>query len=147
MYDRILIASDGSNLSKKAVAHGLKLAKATGAEVVAVHVVPRYPVSYFEGSVALGNNEVAQIEARWRERGEAIVAEASKSAGNLNVKVKTVVVTSDRVAESLIKAATKYKSDLIVMASHGRKGLSRVLLGSETMDVLTHSKVPVLVLR
>ena len=63
------------------------------------------------------------------------------------VIVKTSVVKSDDISEGLVKAATKYKADLIVMASHGRKGIKRVLLGSETQNVLTHSTVPVLVLR
>ena len=63
------------------------------------------------------------------------------------VRARAVVVKSDLVAESIVSAATKHKADLIVMASHGRKGLKRVLMGSETLNVLTHSEVPVLVLR
>lgn len=147
MYDRILIASDGSSLSKKAAAHGLKLARATGAEVVAVNVVPRYPQSYFEGSLALDAGEVAKVEAQWRERGESITADVVKAGAALQVKVKPVTVVSQSVAESVIKAAVKHRCDLIVMASHGRKGIARVLLGSEAQHVLTHSKIPVLVLR
>ena len=74
----------------------------------------------------------------------AAVATRAKSSG---VKVKTVTVSSDLVAESIVAAAKKHKCDLIVMASHGRKGIKRLLLGSETQHVLTHSTVPVLVLR
>ena len=67
MYKRILVATDGSKLSEKAVEHGLKLADLTGAELVAVKVVPRYPQTYFEGGVALAADEVAKIEKQWND--------------------------------------------------------------------------------
>jgi nucleotide-binding universal stress UspA family protein len=147
MYKRILVATDGSQLSDKAVEHGLKLADLTGAELVAVKVVPRYPQTYFEGGVALGADEVAKIEKQWND--EAMDAlNAVKAAGQLhNVKVKATTVKSDLIAEALIATAKRHKCDLIVMASHGRRGLKRLLLGSETQQVLTHSHIPVLVLR
>jgi nucleotide-binding universal stress UspA family protein len=147
MYKRILVATDGSELSNKAVEHGLALADLTGAEVVALKVVPRYPQTYFEGGVALSAEEVAKVEKQWND--EAMEAVNSvKSAGQLkNVKVKAITVKSDLIAEALISTAKRQKCDLIVMASHGRRGLKRLLLGSETQQVLTHSHIPVLVLR
>jgi nucleotide-binding universal stress UspA family protein len=147
MYKRILVATDGSKLSKMAVDHAINLADITGAEVVALKVVPRYPQTYFEGGVALAAAEVARIEKQWNE--EALTAvNAVKSAGQLReVKVKPVTVKSDLIAEAVIAAAKKNKCDLIVMASHGRRGIKRLLLGSETQQVLTHSHIPVLVLR
>lgn len=147
MYKRIMVATDGSELSDKAVTHALKLADLTGAELVAVKVVPRYPQTFFEGGVALTPEEVAKIEQQWNE--EALQAvNAVKSQGQLhNVKVKAVTVKSDLIAEALITTAKRHKCDLIVMASHGRRGLKRLLLGSETQQVLTHSHIPVLVLR
>jgi nucleotide-binding universal stress UspA family protein len=147
MYKRILVATDGSKLSKMAVDHAISLADITGAEVVALKVVPRYPQTYFEGGVALAAAEVARIEKQWNE--EALTAvNAVKSAGQLReVKVKPVTVKSDLIAEAVIAAAKKNKCDLIVMASHGRRGIKRLLLGSETQQVLTHSHIPVLVLR
>lgn len=147
MYKRILVATDGSKLSKMAVEHAINLADLTGAEVVALKVVPRYPQTYFEGSVALAAAEIARIEAQWNE--EALTAvNAVKSAGQLReVKVKPVTVKSDLIAEAIIATAKRNKCDLIVMASHGRRGLKRLLLGSETQQVLTHSHTPVLVLR
>jgi nucleotide-binding universal stress UspA family protein len=147
MYKRILVATDGSKLSQQAVEHGINLADLTGAEVVALKVIPRYPQTYFEGGVALAAAEVARIEKQWLE--EALVAvNAVKSAGQLReVKVKPVTVKSDLVAEAIIAAAKRNKCDLIVMASHGRRGIKRLLLGSETQQVLTHSHIPVLVLR
>lgn len=147
MYDRILIATDGSKLSQKAVAHGLRLARATEAEVVALHVVPRYPQSYFEGSIALDAADVKRIEAQWRERGEAVVDDVIRQATALKVRVKPVITVATSVADAVIKAATRHRCDLVVMASHGRRGVARVLLGSEAQHVLTHSMVPVLVIR
>ena len=147
MYKRILVATDGSDLSDKAVSHALKLADLTGAEVVAVKVVPRYPQTYFEGGVVLANDEIARIEKQWND--EALEAvNAVKAKGQLHsVKVKATTVKSDLIAEALIAAAKRHKCDLIVMASHGRRGIKRLLLGSETQQVLTHSQIPVLVLR
>jgi nucleotide-binding universal stress UspA family protein len=147
MYARILIATDGSTLSKKAVKTGLDLAALSGAEVVAVKVIPRYPQAYFEGSVPLAASEVSRIEKQWNDDAQAVVDAVKTTATARGVKAKAVTVKSDLVAEALISAAKKHKADLIVMASHGRKGLKRLLLGSETTHVLTHSHIPVLVLR
>ncbi len=147
MYKRILVATDGSKLSNLAVEHAIQLADLTGAEVVALKVVPRYPQTYFEGGVALAAAEVARIEKQWNE--EALEAvNAVKAAGQkAEVKVKPLTVKSDLIAEAIIAAAKRNKVDLIVMASHGRRGIKRLLLGSETQQVLTHSHIPVLVLR
>lgn len=147
MYQRILVATDGSPLSKKAVNSAITLAASLGAELVALKVVPRYPQSYFEGSIPLAKEDVERVENQWAEDAKAIV-EAVKTAGAAkNVKVKPVLAKSDVVSDALIAAAKKHKCDLIVMASHGRKGIKRLLLGSETQQVLTHSHIPVLVLR
>ncbi len=147
MYQRILVATDGSTLSKKAVASAISMAQLTGAELVALKVVPRYPQSYFEGGLALPAGDIARVEKQWAEHGQAIVDAVSKTAGAKGVKVKAVTAKSDLVSDAIIAAAKKHKCDLIVMASHGRKGIKRLLLGSETQQVLTHSHVPVLVLR
>lgn len=147
MYKRILVATDGSELSKKAVDHALALADLTGAEVVALKVVPRYPQTYFEGGVSMAAAEVATIEKQWQAEAMESV-NAVKAAGQLlAVKVKPVTVKDDLVAEAIIATAKRLKCDLIVMASHGRRGIKRLLLGSETQQVLTHSHTPVLVLR
>jgi nucleotide-binding universal stress UspA family protein len=147
MYQRILIATDGSNLSKKAVTSGLELAALTGANVVVLKVVPRYPVSYFEGGVALSVNNVAGVEKQWADAAIAVVEKVKETAFANGIQAKAVTVSSDFTAEAIINAAKKHKCDLIVMASHGRRGMKRLLMGSETMHVLTHSHVPVLVLR
>lgn len=147
MYARILVATDGSTLSKKAVNSAISLAALCGAELIAIKVVPRYPQSYFEGSIPLSVEDVKRVEKQWAEDGQAVVDAVKKTAAAKGVSVKSVIVKSDLVSEALIAAATKHKADLIVMASHGRKGIKRLLLGSETQHVLTHSHVPVLVLR
>lgn len=147
MYQRILIATDGSELSGKAVDHGLALAALSGAAVVVLKVVPRYPRSYFEGGSIVDTGDAKRIEAQWTASAKALV-DGIKALGTAQgVAVKAVVSKSDLVAEAVIAAARKHQCDLIVMASHGRKGLQRLLLGSETQHVLTHSHIPVLVLR
>ncbi len=147
MYEKILVATDGSSLSKKAVVSAISLAALTGATLVALKVVPRYPQSYFEGGLALQAAEVGRIEQQWADEGQAVVEEVRKLAELQSVKVKALTVKSDVVSDAIIAAARKHKCDLIVMASHGRKGVKRLLLGSETHQVLTHSHIPVLVLR
>jgi len=147
MYQRILVATDGSTLSKKAVNSAISLAALCGAELVALKVIPRYPQSYFEGSIPLSADDVARVEKQWAEDGQAVVDAVKKSAAAKGVTVKAITAKSDVVSDAVIAAAKKHKADLIVMASHGRRGIKRLLLGSETQQVLTHSPVPVLVLR
>lgn len=147
MYKRILVATDGTELSDQAVQHALQLADITGAELVALKVVPRYPQTYFEGGVALAAEEIQRIEKEWQAEAMNVVNAVKAEGQKRQVKVKPTTVKSDLIAEAIIASAKKHKVDLIVMASHGRRGLKRLLLGSETQQVLTHSHTPVLVLR
>lgn len=147
MYQRLLVATDHSRLSRKAEKAAIGLAAATGARLVVLHVVPDYPMSYFEGAVTLTPEEVARIEGTWTARGQKAVDAVVAAAARAGVQAQGVLAHSDQVAEAVMAAARKHKCDLIVMASHGRRGLTRVLLGSETQHVLTHSTIPVLVLR
>jgi len=147
MYKKILVATDGSPLSKKAVRSAIGLAGSVGAELVALYVVPNYPVSYFEGGVTISTQDIARTEKQWAEQGQAIVDAVSSTAAGAGVKAKGVIARSNLVAEAILAAAKRHKCDLIVMASHGHRGLKRILLGSETQHVLTHSSIPVLVLR
>jgi len=147
MYKKILVPTDGSALSKKAIRSAIELASSVGAELIALHVVPRYPTSYFEGGIAVSNSEVARVEKQWAEHGQALADEVGKAAEKAGVKAKAITARSDLVAEAILAAARKNRCDLVVMASHGRKGLKRLLLGSETQHVLTHGNIPVLVLR
>jgi nucleotide-binding universal stress UspA family protein len=147
MYKRILVPTDGSPLSKKAVKSAVELAASLGAEVVALNVVPRYPTSYFEGALSIAPSEVARVEKQWADQGAALAEAVSDIAQKAGVKARGVTVRSDLVAEAILAAARKHKCDLVVMASHGRRGIKRLLLGSETQHVLTHGNIPVLVLR
>jgi nucleotide-binding universal stress UspA family protein len=147
MYQRILVATDGSPLSKKAVASAIDLAAALGAELIALKVIPRYPQSYFEGSIPLSADEVAKVEQHWTEDARGVVDTVKTQGEKKGVTVKAILSKADVVSDALIAAAKKHEADLIVMASHGRKGIKRMLLGSETQQVLTHSHIPVLVLR
>jgi nucleotide-binding universal stress UspA family protein len=147
MYERILVATDGSTLSKKAVKSAISLAALCGAELVALKVVPRYPQSYFEGGITLQADEVGRVEKQWADEGQAVVDAVKKAAIAKAVPTQALTVKSDVVSDAVLAAAKKYQCDLIVMASHGRKGIKRLLLGSETQHVLTHSTIPVLVLK
>ena len=145
MYDRILIPTDGSELADKAVDQGLALAKTVGAKVTIVRVtnVPA-PMVYEGVVVALPTEEIrAEIAARVADHFAALKSKASA----LGVAVDTVHVEHDNPWEAIIETAKQKDANLIVMASHGRRGLSAVLLGSETQKVLTHSTIPVLVCR
>ena len=147
MYKKVLVTTDGSSLSKKAVTHAIALCASTGAELLALRVTPRYAQTYFEGSLPLSAQEVSNIEKRWTDLAQHTLDAVVKQATTKGVKVKPLVVKSDVISDAIIASARKSKADLIVMASHGHRGLKRLLLGSETQQVLTHSNVPVLVLR
>ncbi|MFM7341107.1 MAG: universal stress protein [Betaproteobacteria bacterium] len=147
MFQRILIPTDGSRLSPKAVQTAEQLAGLTGAQLIFLQVVPRYPISYFEGGISIPVSQVGQVEKEWSDKAQALVDELKRKAESRGLKAKALTVRSDLVAESVIASAKKNKCDLIIMASHGRKGIKRLLLGSETTHVLTHSQIPVMVLR
>jgi nucleotide-binding universal stress UspA family protein len=147
MYKNILVATDGSKLSASAVKSAIALAALTGADLVALKVVPRYPVSYFEGGVALDPNDIARVEKQWANDGQTVVDAVKKAALAKGVAVKALTTKSDFVSDAILATAKKHKCDLIVMASHGHRGIKRLLLGSETQQVLTHGTIPVLVLK
>ena len=120
MYQRILVATDGSDLSRTAVNSAIELAAAIGAELVALYVVPRYPVSYFEGGITISVEDIARTEKQWSDKGQAVVDAVQEQAKAQGVTAKAVVAQSDLVAESIMSAATKHGCDLVVMASNGR---------------------------
>ncbi len=146
MYERILICTDGSALSQTAEHAGILLAAALDAEAVAYTVVPQQPHWNFDTGEAMTPDETARFESERAQVAQSIVDSVQEQGHRRDVK--TIAVTGrGAVAENIILAAKKYHCDLIVMASHGRKGIKRLLLGSEAMDVLTHSHIPVLILR
>ena len=147
MYAHILIATDGSELSEKAVQHGLALAKLCGAKVTALKVAPRYPRNYYEGAMTQDPETIRTIESDWRLESQKVADKVADRGAALQVPVAATVEQSDFVAEAIIEVIEREHCDLVVMASHGYHGLKRLLLGSETQHVLTHAKIPVLVLR
>ncbi len=147
MYKRILVATDGTKLSKKAVAAASKLAVELGAILTLVHVVPKYPNSFFDGLSVLGVKEIMQLEKALVAKAQASLDQLLNTTVDHHIDRNTVIVKSTNVSDALLKVAKKTKAELIVMASHGRGGVKRVLIGSETHQVLTHSEIPVLVIR
>ena len=147
MYKRIMVATDGSHLSQKAVDSAIEMAVQFKAELLAVNVVPHYIQTYFEGSFAVSDVDSKKIEEQWVQTAQKVLDKVEVQAKAKGVVTGTKVVKSDDIAHGLMDQANHYKADLIVMASHGRKGIKRLLLGSETLAVLTHVKIPVLVLR
>ncbi|WP_332813969.1 universal stress protein [Ramlibacter sp.] len=147
MYQRILVATDDSAVSRQAVESAIALAAPLRAELVVLHVVPRYPTDFFHGAVALEPDEIARVEGQWADKGQAVTEAAVQAARAAGVLAHGVVAQSDAIADAILAAAKKHRCDLVVMASHGRRGLHRLLLGSETQHVLTRGELPVLVLR
>jgi nucleotide-binding universal stress UspA family protein len=147
MYKHILIPTDGSTASAHALAQGVALAKATGARVTGLFVAPAPTPLVFEGMVPVGYmqpDEHAALTARAAARYLGVIEKAASKAG---VPFEGVTLTGEYPAQAILDLAAQRKCDLIVMASHGRRGLAGVLLGSETQKVLTHAKLPVLVCR
>src|SRR4051812_13946438 len=98
MYKKILVPTDGSALSKKAIKSAVELASSLGAELVALNVVPRYPTSYFDGGMDVAASEVARAEKQWAEHGQALADDVGRAAEKAGVKAKAVTVRSDLVA-------------------------------------------------
>ena len=146
MYKHILISTDGSEVAQKGVDHGLLLAKSVGAKVTVVTVTERFPV-YAGPDWIPGPAEMEAWDGRQKDWATKALAEVKAAADRLGVAAETVHVPDAQPAEAIVATATKSHCDLIVMASHGRRGLRRLLLGSQTSEVLVSSPVPVLVVR
>jgi nucleotide-binding universal stress UspA family protein len=147
MFKHILIPTDGSAVAHKAVKAGIELAKQLGARVTGYYAVEAIqPRVYGEGYI-IDNRTIKAFEQRAREVGQKHIDGIAKIAGAAGVKFTGLVTISETPYEGIIGAAKKQKCDAIFMASHGRRGLAGVLMGSVTHKVLTHSKLPVLVYR
>jgi len=145
MYKHILIPTDGSKLGDTAVQHGIALAKEIGAEITALTVSEPFHIIAVKAEML--EDTFASYKQRTEERAAKIlgaVADAAKAAG---VTCETVHVQEEHPYEAIIGTAESRQCDLIVMASHGRRGIAKLLLGSEATKVLTHSSVPVLIYR
>lgn len=145
MFKHILIPTDGSSLSEIAIQKAVLFAKSINAKVIGLHVVPEYHVFTYQSEMLSDTEEeFERYSAISAKRCLAVIEEAARGAG---VQYEGDYVTSDHPYEEIIKSANAKGCDLIAMASHGRKGLQGLLIGSEAQKVLTHSKIPVLIFR
>ena len=146
MYRHILIPTDGSELAQGAVQHGLSLAKAVGAKVTALIVEHSFNVfNVPESKMYSMPKEFAAYTAHIKEHASKILDDVARSAKAIGVSCDSIQEVHDHPYEAIIKIAADKGCDLIVMASHGRSGISGLVLGSVTTKVLTHTKIPVLV--
>ncbi|HEY1944223.1 MAG TPA: universal stress protein [Roseiarcus sp.] len=145
MFKHILIPTDGSDLSRKAVLYGVQLAKSIGARLTAITVIEPYRVAAME--VALAAESVEEHQARVAQEADRALEQVKMAAEAASVPLETMRDTSDQPYRAIVDCALANRCDLIVMASHGRRGVAALLLGSETTKVLTHSTIPVLVYR
>lgn len=147
MFKHILLPTDGSKVSGKAVKRGIDLAKKSKARITAIHVVPEFKLMVDDGITMISPMLKKRFEEEGRKRAQEMLDDISKQARARGVRCATLCVAGDSPYQQILAAARKKKCDLILMASHGRRGLSSLLLGSETAKVLLHSKLPVLVVR
>lgn len=147
MYQHILVATDGSELSEHACRHALDLAKLCGARVTAINVQPEYAVEFVFDAPGYAPMPPDEFERVSRATGEKHLSRFAEMAKATNVPYETHYAANNSPADAIVEAAQDSDFDLIVMASHGRRGLSGLILGSETHKVLTHVKIPVLVHR
>jgi len=148
MYKNILITTDGSELATQGLSHGLELAKKLNIPVTIMTATETWPmfamVNQAEKHIA---NPIEQFEKGVAAAAQKILSAAEETAKKLGVACECIHVKDRHPAEGILETATSKGCDLIVMASHGRRGMKKVLLGSVASEVLTHSKVPVLILR
>lgn len=149
MYKHIMLPVDGSDLSRKAETECIAFAKSVGARVTALHVVSRYHLHIQPWAAPRSIHEriEKEHEDEAKEIARKMLSEVQKRAQSAGVKCDSAVVVGDNPYEEIIDSAMKGQCDLIMMSSHGRRGIDAVLLGSETAKVLVHSKIPVLVVR
>lgn len=145
MFKHILVPTDGSPLSENAIKHAVGLAKHCGAKLTALNVVPKFHVLTYDTEMLEATPK--EFEQTSQEQSKQFLDIAEREAHTAGVDYDRVAVTSDHPYQEIISSAKQHGCDLIVMASHGRRGLEGVLLGSETQKVLTHSQIPVLVYR
>ncbi len=147
MYKKILIPTDGSELSRAAIHAGVELAKQLGAEIEGVFVAPEYHFPIYTDMVPINYPNEEGYKAEIENEGEKYLDEVRKAAEDAGLKYGSVTTMSDETAQQLIKIAEDQHCDLIFMGSHGRGGWGQLLLGSVTSKVLAKSQIPVVVYR
>ncbi len=147
MFKHILVPTDGSDLSKDTVNRAVAFAREAGARITFFFAKPDYPVAFYGEGALIDPTTPEKFFEMAEAQAKMILSAATHQANEAGVNCATVSTVSDIPYMAIIEAATKAGCDLIFMASHGRRGFSGLLLGSETQKVLTHSKIPVLVYR
>ena len=147
MFKHILVPTDGSEISQNAVRNAVTFAQEANAKITAFYAKPEYPVTYYGEGVLIDTTSPERFEELAESQAQEILGFVETLCHEVEVPCTKMSLTSDVPHEAIIKAANQCSCDLIFMASHGRKGLTSLLLGSETQKVLTHSTIPVLVYR
>jgi nucleotide-binding universal stress UspA family protein len=147
MYKHILLPTDGSALSDKANVHAIGLAQALNARLTVFHASPEYPTPIVAEGIVLEPISLAEYEARAKEQAQNILGPVKRRAEAAGVQCDTLHKIAPIPWEAILEAARTVGADVIAMASHGRRGLAALILGSETQRVLLHADRPVLVVR
>lgn len=148
MYKHVLVPFDGTEMSQRALNEAMPFAKALGAKITLLHVLAPYHVPVIEGMASSALRSIEhQHDAETRKAAELLLGKARDTAVAGGVPCETAVVPGAHPYETIIEQAGALGADVVLMASHGRRGLQGLVLGSETVKVLTHCKVPVLVVR
>lgn len=147
MYKHILIPTDGSPLAEKAVTAGLELARESGAKVTLFTAVPEYDVPGEGKAMAHQVISLAEHARRSEIKAHDILAPGAEKARAAKVEFRTQYAQRNQPWQAIVEAAKLYGCDAIIMASHGRSGISRLVHGSQTIDVLSHTNLPTLVVR
>ncbi|MCL2874892.1 MAG: universal stress protein [Betaproteobacteria bacterium] len=147
MFKQVLVPTDGSPLSDTAVTHSIAFAREIGARLIFFYSQPDFPMPIYGEGALIDPTTPEQFAQAAEQEAQRILDRAKAQAEAANVPADTDSQISETPYEAIIAAADRHSCDLIFMASHGRRGIAGLLLGSETQRVLTHSKTPVLVYR
>lgn len=147
MFKHVLVPTDGSEFSQSTVRRAVSFAKEAGARITAYYAKPEFPVTYYGEGVLIDTTTPEQFAVLAEEQAQKILSYVESLCQEAGVSFTKLTSTTDIPYEGIIEAAETSGCDLIFMSSHGRRGLSGLILGSETNKVLTHTKIPVLVFR
>lgn len=147
MYTHILIPTDGSEFAQAGVDHGLSLAKALGSKVTIITVTEPFPVPTGGAGWGVTRADIDNYNAARAKEAETMLASIKTTAEKMGIELETIHVPGSRAATAILEVAEQVGCNLIVMASHGRRGVKRLILGSQAAEVVSSSSVPVLVIR
>ncbi len=147
MYKNILITTDGSEFAERGLIHGFDLAKAMASKAIVLTITAPYSISGLPGGWTDTPSYIERFEEEWKDYADKTLSRARELASQAGIEIQTLHVVAPHPATSIIETSKELDNDLVVMASHGRRGLKGMLLGSQTYEVLTRCTIPVLVVR